>query len=426
MTGGCSGTTYCPVSSTTREQMAVFVLVAKEGAGYVPPACTTPVFNDVPASSPFCRWIEELARRGVVGGCGGANYCPSSSVIREQMAVFVLRTLEPTLSPSACGAPITTTFRQAAPSAVDRGADSAWRGQGCGGGNYCPTAAVTREQMGVFISATFGLTLYGRNQVGGNVGAARAMPSLPPTPPTGRRPAGRPPPSRPSIRRNRYPSAMTVRPPEEARVPVAGREVGVSVHGEGETAVVLAHGAGGNRKTPFLVTIAEGLAAAGHRVVLTNFPYTEDKCRAPDPPRCSRSTVDAVATYAEGHAARAPRRPRRQVDGRAAGLHWWRRAAGGRPRVPRLPVAHPRPSSRCGDAHLARIAPPMLFIQGTRDALARWDLMEAVAARLPRATLHRVEDGDHSFRVLKRTGRTPAEVEAAIVSVIVSWLARLQ
>ena len=67
----------------------------------------------------------------------------------------------------------------------------------------------------------------------------------------------------------------------------------------------------------------------------------------------------------------------------------------------------------------------MLFIQGTRDALARWDLMEAVAARLPRATLHRVEDGDHSFRVLKRTARTPAEVEAAIVSAITSWLAGL-
>ena len=78
------------------------------------------------------------------------------------------------------------------------------------------------------------------------------------------------------------------------------------------------------------------------------------------------------------------------------------------------------------DAHLGRIAPPMLFIQGTRDALARWDLMEAVTARLPRATLHRVEDGDHSFRVLKRTGRTAAEVEAAIVSAITSWLARLR
>ncbi len=67
------------------------------------------------------------------------------------------------------------------------------------------------------------------------------------------------------------------------------------------------------------------------------------------------------------------------------------------------------------DAHLDRIAPPMLFIQGTRDAFARWDLMEAVAARLPRATLHRVEDGDHSFRVLKRTGRTAGEIEAEIV-----------
>ena len=76
ITGGCSATQYCPSATTTREQMAVFVLVAKDGAGNVPPACATPMFNDVPASSPFCPWIEELARRGVVGGCGGGNYCP--------------------------------------------------------------------------------------------------------------------------------------------------------------------------------------------------------------------------------------------------------------------------------------------------------------------------------------------------------------
>jgi len=43
----------------------------------------------VPASSPFCRWVEELARRGVVTGCGGGNYCPTDSVLREQMAVFL-------------------------------------------------------------------------------------------------------------------------------------------------------------------------------------------------------------------------------------------------------------------------------------------------------------------------------------------------
>ena len=69
--------------------MAVYLLVTREGTGYAPPACTTPVFNDVPASSPFCRWIEELARRGIVGGCGGGQYCPTGIVARDQMSVFL-------------------------------------------------------------------------------------------------------------------------------------------------------------------------------------------------------------------------------------------------------------------------------------------------------------------------------------------------
>jgi hypothetical protein len=50
------------------------------------------MFADVPASSPFCRWIEELANRGVVTGCGGGNYCPADDVSREQMAVFLAAT----------------------------------------------------------------------------------------------------------------------------------------------------------------------------------------------------------------------------------------------------------------------------------------------------------------------------------------------
>ncbi len=162
VTGGCSPTQYCPASSTTRDQMAVFVLVAKEGTGYVPPACTTPVFADVPASNPFCRWIEELARRAVVSGCGGGNYCPSSAVTREQMAVFVLRTLEPALTPPDCTAPLYNDVP--ASSGFCRWIEELTRRavvSGCGGGNYCPTASVTREQMGVFMSVTFGLTLYG-------------------------------------------------------------------------------------------------------------------------------------------------------------------------------------------------------------------------------------------------------------------------
>jgi hypothetical protein len=55
------------------------------------------VFKDVPASNPFCRWIEELARRGITSGCGGGNYCPEQPVTREQMAAFVSTTFGLTL-----------------------------------------------------------------------------------------------------------------------------------------------------------------------------------------------------------------------------------------------------------------------------------------------------------------------------------------
>ena len=163
VTGGCGGTAYCPTDSVTREQMAVFVLTALEGADYAPPSCTMSVFADVPPSSPFCRWIEELARRGVTGGCGGGNYCPAAPVSREQMAVFVLRTLDPPLNPPVCAppnlfndVPETSVFCPWIEELARRGIVA-----GCGGGNYCPAAPVTREQMAVFLTGTFGLTLYG-------------------------------------------------------------------------------------------------------------------------------------------------------------------------------------------------------------------------------------------------------------------------
>ena len=163
VTGGCTTTAYCPQNPTTRDQMAVFVLVAREGATYLPPLCTTPVFNDVPASNPFCRWVEELVRRGVAGGCGGGNYCPNGQVTREQMPIFVLRTLDPTLTPPACAPPNTFADVPETSPFCPWIEELARRNvvTGCGGGNYCPADPVTREQMGVFISSTFGLTLYG-------------------------------------------------------------------------------------------------------------------------------------------------------------------------------------------------------------------------------------------------------------------------
>jgi len=163
VTGGCSPAAYCPATATAREQMAVFVLIAREPPGYSPAPCgPTPLFADVPDTSPFCKWIEELANRGVVSGCGGGNYCPSAPVTREAMSVFVLRTLDPGLSPPACGTPMFSDVPASSPFCkwIE---ELARRGvvTGCGGGNYCPAQPVTREQMGVFLAVTFALSLYG-------------------------------------------------------------------------------------------------------------------------------------------------------------------------------------------------------------------------------------------------------------------------
>ncbi len=94
--GGCGGGNYCPGAEVSREQMPIFMLKTLDPA-LAPPDCTTPMFGDVPASSPFCRWIEELARRSVVGGCGNGNYCPAAAVSREQMGVFISVTFGLTL-----------------------------------------------------------------------------------------------------------------------------------------------------------------------------------------------------------------------------------------------------------------------------------------------------------------------------------------
>jgi len=107
--------------------------------------------------------VEELARRGVAGGCGPRLYCPGDAVTRDQMAVFLLRALDPTLDPPVCAAP--NTFADVPEtSAYCRWIEElARRGitGGCGGGNYCPSAPVARDQMAAFVAVTFGLSLYG-------------------------------------------------------------------------------------------------------------------------------------------------------------------------------------------------------------------------------------------------------------------------
>jgi hypothetical protein len=71
--------------------MAVFLLKAEYGSGYMPPNCIG-VFGDVPCpGSNFAPWVEELAAEGITAGCGGGNYCPNDPNIRGQMAVFLVK-----------------------------------------------------------------------------------------------------------------------------------------------------------------------------------------------------------------------------------------------------------------------------------------------------------------------------------------------
>jgi subtilisin-like proprotein convertase family protein len=162
ITGGCGPTTYCPGSNVLREQMAVFLLVARVGTGHTPPACAAPVFGDVPCSHPFAAWINQLAALGITGGCGGGNFCPASPVLREQMAVFLLVAYEGTgYVPPACTSPMFADVPCA--SIYSRWINELARRQvtgGCGGGNFCPAQAVAREQMAVFLTQTFALHLY--------------------------------------------------------------------------------------------------------------------------------------------------------------------------------------------------------------------------------------------------------------------------
>ncbi|HLA76478.1 MAG TPA: alpha/beta fold hydrolase [Vicinamibacteria bacterium] len=208
----------------------------------------------------------------------------------------------------------------------------------------------------------------------------------------------------------------------EIRVPVGAGELSASVHGSGETVLLLGHGAGGTRKTPFLVRLAEAVAASGRAVVLFNFPYADAGRRAPDRPPALEAAVRAACAHARGAlGARRLVLGGKSMGGRMASQV----VAQGEPADGLLLLGYPlHPAGRSEklrDAHLPSLRCPLLFVQGTRDALARFDLMEPLARRLG-ATLHAVEGGDHSFAVPKRAGRTEGQVESEIAGAIVAWL----
>jgi hypothetical protein len=163
ITGGCGvhPFKYCPESTVTRAQMAVFLERGIHGSSYNPPAVGGGSgFADVPIDYWAGAWIKQLAADGVTSGCGSGNYCPESPVTRAQMAVFLLRSkYGDSYAPPAVGS--STGFTDVNPSYWA----AAWIKQlvaegitaGCGTGTYCPESPVTRAQMAVFLVRTFNL-----------------------------------------------------------------------------------------------------------------------------------------------------------------------------------------------------------------------------------------------------------------------------
>jgi predicted alpha/beta-hydrolase family hydrolase len=213
----------------------------------------------------------------------------------------------------------------------------------------------------------------------------------------------------------------------EVHIPVAGSSVSASVHGGGKTALVLGPGAGGNRRTGLLVRCAEALAASGRTAVLYNFLYTERGKRVPDPP----ATLEATAAGAAAYARDVLGAERVVLGGKSMGGRIASQAVAGGTAADALvflgyPLHPPGRPEQLRDRHLPAVAAPMLFLQGTRDAFARWDLIEEVTRRLgDRARLERIEDADHSFAVPKRSGRTAGQVEEDLFGRVVAWLESL-
>ena len=209
----------------------------------------------------------------------------------------------------------------------------------------------------------------------------------------------------------------------ELRIETAQGDVSGLLEGpEGGPLLVLAHGAGGSMRNALLDGFAAGLAAAGVGCLRFNFLFSEAGRRGPDREPLLRTAWQAA--FDRGLELGEPAwAGGKSMGGRIASMM----AADGELDATGLvfvgyPLHAPGKPDRLRDAHLGRIRVPMLWLQGTADPFARWDLLEGVLDRIgERATLHRVQGGDHSFRVRGQarddvgTGTALGEVAARFI-----------
>jgi uncharacterized protein len=188
--------------------------------------------------------------------------------------------------------------------------------------------------------------------------------------------------------------------------------------------LVLSHGAGAGMQHPFMKAVADGLCARGIATLRYQFPYMERGSKRPDTPPIAHATVRAAVAAAAKLAPGVPL----LAGGKSFG---GRMTSQAQAEIPLPNVAglaflgfplHPagKPSTARAQ-HLARISIPMLFLQGTHDALADQSLLTTTANQLPSARVHFFEDADHSFHVPTRSGRTDKQVLDSVLGALTAW-----
>ncbi len=193
--------------------------------------------------------------------------------------------------------------------------------------------------------------------------------------------------------------------------------------------LVLAHGAGAGMTHRSMTAIADGLGERGIATLRYQFPYMEKSSKRPDRPAIAHAAVRAACAEATRLGGRLPlftggksfggrMTSQAQALDPLAGMHGLVFFA-----FPLHPAGAP---SRTRADHLADVAIPMLFLQGTRDALAELDLLQATVDGLgKRATLVLAQDADHSFHVPAKTGRKDATVLAELLDAAADWMVRV-
>ncbi len=189
--------------------------------------------------------------------------------------------------------------------------------------------------------------------------------------------------------------------------------------------LVLAHGAGAGMRHPFLERAAAALAASRIATYRYEFLYMERHAQRPDPPAVAEARVrEAVAEAARA----APGLPL-LAGGKSFGGRMTSQAQANAPLAGvrglvffGFPLHPPGRPGTARAEHLSQVQVPMLFLEGTRDEFATPELLRGVIDNLGwRATVHLVDDGDHSFKVPKRMGKTEADVIRELAHAVETW-----